>query len=663
MTRRVVWTVYRKEVLETLRDRRTLIVMLLLPLCLYPLMAVGTAQWLGVQQAAVDAARLRIGLVGPRWPSLMIALRHNKRLQVRPLKSEGGLRLGNVDAIVRVPRDYKRTLSEQGSVRLRVQHDQTRATSVAARRAVRAVLHQLRSELIAQRLDRWGLPPGFSEPLQLDEQSVATKAEVRTKMLSSVLPLLVVLMVLLGAFYPAIDLTAGEKERGTLETLLSTPVPRIAVIIGKFLVVATVALVTGAVNLGSIALTVGLGFGPALRQAGLLLEVPWVALLLTLVSLIPAALFFAAVLIAVASLARSFREGQNLLTPVYLACMVPAIFAQLPGMRLGYLTAVLPGFNVALMTRELISGQIATGPVLLALFCNCVYAALALALAARIYNTERLLFVDDWRSDRQSVPLRDQPEPAAVAMLLLLVMALIIVVGQPLQVRALIPGLLATEWLLVATPVLLYIRLGRFSSRRVLSLHRTSPRAMLGAALAGFSGWYLVAILVEGLQQRVLPIPPEVTETMRKLLFASQRPFLLDLLAIAVSPAICEELLFRGVLWRATRKTMRPGMAIAVNALAFGAFHLSIYRFLPTATLGAVLALIIWRTQSIYPAMFFHSINNGVAVVLARFIGEGDGQMRLRPLLLLAAAATFSLGLMLIWRAPAAGVRTRDVDT
>lgn len=592
-----------------------------------------------------------------------------------------------VDAVVLVPR-RRQALAAGGTTRLRVFFDETRDTSQLALQRTRRALQAFDEEALSQRLGSQGLPPSFTRPLALAEESVASSQEVGSYLLARILPLLVVLMVLLGAFYPAIDVTAGEKERGTFESLLIAPVPRLSLILGKFLVVMTIAIMTGLLNLFSIGITLGVGFGTALKAAKVAAEIPWSALALTLIAIVPAAAFFAALMVGVASLARSFKEAQNLLTPVYLVCIVPAMAGQLPGFDLDYGTALIPAVNVSLLTRELIAGHLALGPTLLALGATSVYALIALAIAARIYDSERLLFAGErpiWRRRRRrrvlpaqrsrasldapareaeataagegldstaqlpSVSAAEPPQAIEAGLLMLVVMSLTVLVGVPLQGRNLIGGLLVTEWLLIAAPVAAALWLGKHDVRDVLSLRTPSVRVLLGALLAGASAWFLVSLFVEHAQQRVLPMPKELMEGMQKLLFDPKRSLALDVFALAISPAICEELLFRGFLLRTSRATLGLRAAVLLNAVLFGLFHMSVYRFVPTAMLGAVLSLIVLRSGTIWPAMLFHALNNSAAILLGRLLGARATQPEATPLwpYLPLALVACSLGLWL----------------
>lgn len=247
---------------------------------------------------------------------------------------------------------------------------------------------------------------------------------------------------------------------------------------------------------------------------------------------------------------------------------------------------------------------------------------------------------------------RDRPDPAEGLLLLVVVMLLIVMAGQPLQAASIISGLLATEWLMIGLPVGLFVWVGRLRAQEVLALRRPSPRALLGAAMAASSGWYLIGVLVEQLQRHVLPLPPEALEQLRRLLFEGDRPWAVDVLALALSPACCEELLFRGFLLRARPREMGTPWAVVTNALLFGAFHLSVHRFLPTAALGAVLALLVLRTGSIVPAMLFHLLNNTAALLVGRLADTEGPQIEAHIGWLVVAGVVFAAGLAIALGGP-----------
>jgi membrane protease YdiL (CAAX protease family) len=149
---------------------------------------------------------------------------------------------------------------------------------------------------------------------------------------------------------------------------------------------------------------------------------------------------------------------------------------------------------------------------------------------------------------------------------------------------------------------------------------------------------------VETLQQHVLPMPPEMIKAFYDAVVAPKRHLALDLFALALSPAICEEALFRGVLLQSMRRTMSIRSAVMINGLLFGLFHLSPWRFFPTMILGMLLALIVIRSGSIWPGVLFHFLNNATALVAGRLFGDPTSGETTVDLPLLAAAVVLFVG-------------------
>ncbi len=227
-------------------------------------------------------------------------------------------------------------------------------------------------------------------------------------------------------------------------------------------------------------------------------------------------------------------------------------------------------------------------------------------------------------TDPSPPPVR--PEPAAsaptpgAALAFVLALAVLFLPGALLTTVLLgEAGLMVAEWLFLFLPALLFLRAGGWSPRRVLSL-RVPPAGAVGGGLLLVAGALPVAWFLAWAQASLFPVPPEVLEGMERMLAAdSPGRVLWLLLAVALTPAVCEEVVFRGVLLGATRH-LAPWRFLLLNGLVFGAFHLSVetaVRFLPTAWLGIVIAWAVWRTGSLAVGVLMHAANNGTIVLAA----------------------------------------------
>ena len=201
---------------------------------------------------------------------------------------------------------------------------------------------------MAERERALGLVRGFALGLDVRATNVAQEARRSGQILGLFLPFLLVTMSLLGGFYPAIDLTAGEKERGTMQTLLCAPVSPLEIVAGKYLAVWVTSLIAALANVVSLGTTV-------MRiLPGDAISVSPSTLLLAFAMLLPVTLFITAVFLAVAAFAKDFKDGQNFLTPVYMLLALPAGVTMLRGIELNAWTAFVPVVNIALLIKALL---------------------------------------------------------------------------------------------------------------------------------------------------------------------------------------------------------------------------------------------------------------------------------------------------------------------
>jgi sodium transport system permease protein len=639
-----VLLVAAKELRETLRDRRTLVVMILFPLVVYPLVSLLMAQVMASHAAKGEAHRSRVALLGPADAAAAIRARLEAEPKVYELVPSGdsaGVEAGRVDAAVEVG------TAEGGRTRLRVFWDEARDDSRQAHDRLGASLGGV-------------MAPGCGPLFVLEDHGIAPRARVGGYVLSKLLPLIVVVMIMLGAFYPAIDITAGERERGTLETILSAPVSRFDLMAGKVIAVATLSAVTGLLNMASMSLT--MIEGVRLVGATAPVAIPWTRALSTLIVVIPAAFLFASVMVAIGAMARSFKEAQTLLTPVYFLCFTPSLIAGLGDWELGGITAVAPGINVTLLARDLVLGNATVGLTLLVVASTLACGALALSLAARLYDSERLLAADEgalklgpWVrrllgiDGAAAAAPTTPPGPGHALALFGFAFVLNISVFLHLQMWRLAAGLAISQWVGLLGLVALYARGTGQRFAALIRLRRAPARAFAGAALIGVSAW----VVVLSLSHWFLPeTPKEVEETLRRLVVpAGGRDLVLTLALVALTPAVCEEALFRGAILRGFASTLPPLTSAVLTGALFGLFHANLYQLVPATVLGIVLSLVALRSGSILPSMLTHFINNACIAVLAHLeldkAVERWGRLS-QAAVFIGAVAVLSLGAVLL---------------
>jgi len=455
--------------------------------------------------------------------------------------------------------------------------------------------------------------------------------------LGTLIPLVLILMTVTGAVYPAIDLTAGERERGTLESLMAAPVPRLAVLIAKYIAVIAVATMTAIVNLTAMTATLTL-FGKDLWSFFFGTQgSPAEAIVAVLLLLILFAAFFSAVLLLVTSFARSFKEAQAYVVPLMVASLAPGFMSVMPGLELGPLMSVVPLANIVLLARDVLEGDAPLIWAAVAVLSTILYGGLALALAARIFGSDAILYGSEgsW-SDLFRQPRQPRPQATLAGALtaLSLVMPLFIVASGMLSfldagamTARLLAGAGISLVLFAVLPMLLACLQG-VDLAPGFQLRRASFGVFIAAGILGFTLWplaYDLIVLCQNLgiatltAEKIKEHQAAFEEFIRR--FRAVNPGTV-LLTLAIVPAIGEELFFRGYVLGALRGRLPAWAAIGLVAIVFGLFHASfmgliaIERVASSTLLGVALGWLCWTSRSVLPGMLLHTINNAVMLSL-----------------------------------------------
>jgi sodium transport system permease protein len=558
----------------------------------------------------------------------------------------------HVDAVVVLWPETAQALVDLGVGSASIYFDSVREDSLEARSRLDGLLDTYRETLVSDRERRLGLVAGFARGLDVRSTNVAQEARRSGQILGLFLPFILVTMSLLGGFYPAIDITAGEKERGTMQTLLCAPISPIEIVTGKYLAVWVTSLIAALANVVSLGTTV-------MRiLPGESISVSMPTLLMVFGMLLPVTLFITAVFLAVAAFAKDFKDGQNFLTPVYMLLALPSAVTMLRGIELNAWTAFVPVVNIALLIKALLVSEAAPDLIFLALLSSTAWAAMAIMLAARVFAREQVLLGgrESLRSlfgfERKAGAV---PTPPFVLSAFAFVLVLAFYGSLLLKSSGTIVTLLVTEYGFFLAPTLLLVAGFGFAVRPTLALRRPSVTGLAAAVLIGSSAWAVAA----GLLIRLLPPPESLVRALEQLLLldGAPAPLWLVWLVIACTPALCEELFFRGLILSGLR---RLGLwpALVTCALLFGLAHSSVYRLIPTFFIGLLLSWLVWRTGSIWTGILAHALNNGIAATLvyhkplAAALGAGT-QMYLGWRPTLTAVLMLAAGLVVLRFAPA----------
>lgn len=400
MNWRAIRIVFGKELRDSLRDRRTIISMIVVPVLAVPLLmfGVGTLMFKTVTKARQEIPRVMI-IGGENSPKVLSALGAAKNLQIVPATEDFTNQIveKRVRAVVKLPQDFDATIARGEKAEVEIYEYLGEIKSGFAAGNLNAFFQNLHDATVRERLESRSVPVEVLKPFTIHRQNVAPPAKVAGSLLGGMLPYIIIILCMTGAMYPAIDVTAGEKERGTMETILCCPVGRTELVLGKFLMVLTASVSTVVLAL----LSMGATFQFAKR---VLAEAAPREVLRTVATidigglagvflmLLPVAVMLSAALLMVGLFSKSFREAQSYCGPLMLVVIVPAIAATLPGVDLNASLAVVPLLNVSLVCKEMISGTWHWNYILLIFGSACLYAAAALAVAVWMFHREEVLF-------------------------------------------------------------------------------------------------------------------------------------------------------------------------------------------------------------------------------------------------------------------------------
>ena len=390
-------TIFRKEFTDTIRDRRTLFMMIVFPLLLVPaLMIVVT----NIQMSSMKNAEekvLRVALIARANASgLVVAL--NGRTDLRIIEGipadsmEAMIARDSIDAAVVIAADFDAAVARMTSGTIRLFYKSSDDFDMVKRR-LSGVIGSYEKQLVAERFAVLKMDPSIVNPVTIEEHDVASMKERIGKSVGGLVPYLFVIFCFMGAMYPAIDLAAGEKERGTMETLLTAPVSRFQILVGKFAVVVLTGLMSAAVSIFGILVAVRQisKIPPEILSAVMaILDAQTVLLVLSL--LLPLTVFFAAFLLSMSIYAKSYKEAQSMISPLMIVVILPVMIGLFPGVALDPVTALIPVLNVSLATKEIIAGTIKTGRLLEVYASLLVLAGLSLFGCARWFEREETIF-------------------------------------------------------------------------------------------------------------------------------------------------------------------------------------------------------------------------------------------------------------------------------
>lgn len=399
-----MWQIYLKELLELVRDRKTLFFIIALPLLIFPV--IFAVMGVVVANVAMDEQQkvLKYTLINadkaPKFSQTLFYHRDFTQIDLSlntDQEIKQAIQNGQVDVVIKVNQSHEQNIANNQKDNWQIYFNgASQLNSVKSK--VDKVFLQYSDTLRQQKLAELSLSEQQYErlttPISLEVINTADQRENVGEQVGGLLPYLLIVLCLTGAMYPAIDLGAGEKERGTLETLLLTPISRISIVLGKYLTIMTTGIITALIAVFSLSLwsfIIG-EFANIDVVREVFASFTASDLLLILLMLVPVSGIFAGLLLSISIYARSFKEAQNYMGPVSMLGFFPIMVAMLPGIKLDWLWSLVPISNVALAIKEILKGTIDYTMLIYILMSSTVFAILSIIFCVYWFKKESVLF-------------------------------------------------------------------------------------------------------------------------------------------------------------------------------------------------------------------------------------------------------------------------------
>lgn len=669
MNKKTVFSLYKKEMLDIFRDKKTMIIMVLVPLFLYPCMMLGMMLIMSNISKESLEKTYQVGIVQcEEAKAIQQLLLDNKDeyeyfFEVSLYDSlqacEDALNTKEIDTFISVSE------TEDGRTSYEVGYFSSVADSVSASDYAEEILRGyrdgLRNDLIEEQFEDY---EKVLNPIVVSNRNVATIEESTGSIFGYIIPFMLITSILMGAIYPAIDVTAGERERGTLETMMTLPIKSSEMMFSKFMAVSTIAVMSALLNLLSMFL-VGIYMYDSMQLANtafgdmnLLQFAPSVIALLVCMPIF--AMFASAVCLSICIFAKSFKEANNYSTPVLLVFMFASMAGMLPNLTLTTKTALIPIVNVALFIKAVFELQFDWTNIILVLVSNIVYSVAAVMLMSKLFSSEDVLFGEGFRGikfleKRSNMKESQMPGLGDTILMFGLLLLLMIYLSSSLVFRLGIWGTGLVQLIILAVPVF-YAWYMKADFKKLFSLKMPKVKHVFGGISTWLGIWLLEQVVLVNLSEW-FPGMVETSDALNSVIIDAG--FISAFIVVGICPAIAEEFAFRGFLFGTLKDKWKPWFAIVVSAVLFGAYHMNLLQFIGGTMMGIGLAYVAYKSGSIWVGALMHFINNGLSVVFQYYpelimkipiLGEEVYSVGDMLILLVIGIVFTSLGILLLKR-------------
>lgn len=622
MNKKIISALYKKEITDILRDKKTILMMIVVPLILYPLMFLGSMALFSSILSASTSKAYTVALDGVNDPDTMKQYfkdneEHFKYTFIIKEPGEGEtdaamLEAGTIDAYV------AESVSDNHPY-FEIAYRASETDSQTAAGMVEKMLSKYRDELRSEAFIEQGLDEKtMMNPIGFFMKDYSSNEENVGFLMGYILPFLLIVSILMGALYPAIDTTAGEKERGTLETLLTLPVNNMELITAKFLAVSTIAVAAAILNLLSMGgLTAFMASSMNMLSENMNVDlasfIPSMGV--TFICILVFALFASAVSLCSCIMAKSFKEAQNLTTPIMLIFLLGGMAGMIPSLELTEKTALIPVVNITLLIASIFKFHFDLSIIAIVLFSNIAYSALAVVIMTRLFSSEDILFADSAASfrimeKRADIKKGQIPGMGDLVLLFAILLLGLLFIGGLFAGKFGLWGVIMEQLMFLVITVFYgwYIKV---DFKKLFHFNGFNLRGLAGSVLA-WAGAYLILVLLSALLAAFFP---ENADNTALYDLWGNNPVWLAVVSSALAPAICEEVMFRGFMLGTLENKYSAVKAVILTGILFGAYHMSLNGLIIIGLLGIVQSYIVNRTKSIYLTMITHFINNLLAVL------------------------------------------------
>ncbi|SCY32739.1 sodium transport system permease protein [Lachnospiraceae bacterium XPB1003] len=622
MNKKIISALYKKEITDILRDKKTILMMIVVPLILYPLMFLGSMALFSSILSASTSKAYTVALDGVNDPDAMKQYfkdneEHFKYTFIIKEPEEGEtdaalLEAGTIDAYV------AESVSDNHPY-FEIAYRASETDSQTAAGMVEKMLSKYRDELRSEAFIEQGLDEkAMMNPIGFFMKDYSSNEENVGFLMGYILPFLLIVSILMGALYPAIDTTAGEKERGTLETLLTLPVNNMELITAKFLAVSTIAVAAAILNLLSMGgLTAFMASSMNMLSDNMNVDlvsfIPSMGV--TFICILVFALFASAVSLCSCIMAKSFKEAQNLTTPIMLIFLLGGMAGMIPSLELTEKTALIPVVNITLLIASIFKFHFDLSIIAIVLFSNIAYSALAVVIMTRLFSSEDILFADSAASfrimeKRADIKKGQIPGMGDLVLLFAILLLGLLFIGGLFAGKFGLWGVIMEQLMFLVITVFYgwYIKV---DFKKLFHFNGFNIRGLAGSVLA-WAGAYLILVLLSALLAAFFP---ENADNTALYDLWGNNPVWLAVVSSALAPAICEEVMFRGFMLGTLENKYSAVKAVILTGILFGAYHMSLNGLIIIGLLGIVQSYIVNRTKSIYLTMITHFINNLLAVL------------------------------------------------